>query len=814
MSSRGNLDHSGLRWSLGKIAYQFIGSGPYLYLDVADSLNPSGYLPRGFGACVEVKGTEFVVNPLYSNLEEDTENPKRWEFFYSWYRLVDNQFQLRVKPGHQPDGQGVNQWFSLTKDWLLTTWAQSHPCNGIGSQGFYEATYTVDTGYDYPPVYFKGTTGSFYQIPANWWRSGCTQIVDGQTYLIFVDVDSLFYAVSLSNITNKKTVSAPWPSGFTIATLGRDSGQTDEEYLRSINPAWKFNHAGTRAACIVAQRQPAWLDGSYTSSLYDGAGTYRWDLQHDTPLMVEVELIITSLEYNDFVFNVNLRQTIDSLEQDFVPVAVDYTLMVDGITDDSLSLLVFEHYLNPIEMVSFNTTYEHNYAYHPNKATLGIIKTQSPTGFTFTTQRTFLAYYLSWENSFNGTREFIPQLLDYPEIDDELIKSVDRSSLCFIAQIHSIELSSLSLALCVTAWNEFVYHFYLDKPNDVTQVRSSYSEAYCTQVVTFNEIQLTLTQLGGHPTLSIVLYDMLNRISNSYPHLDDYSLFPIASTISYRTQSGSEYGAVDVVVDTGSEIVTPTVVGCEHIAKQSGGGGFTNITYCPLFSGNSFVAIPQHHLFFDSVPSVRPGMTTNLANPGLFEDYPAGVVHHENLHALIMGANRQVKGRIRTHPSGSYSLWFGPIAANKRLITYSGGTSDLQNDYDQTIIDHLYFKYKDNELNTNHLAIMNASFDKNWSYDDYCFTLIKSVGKMYVAPQSSTYPPATAYYLRESTPLWDYPLGVSHAAFYLQLLNNDSNVGYYTIQSAFSALHSYFSDETPMPAQEAIFHFGRTYRVE
>lgn len=813
MSSRGNQDHHGLRWSLGTIVYQFIGSGPYLYLDVVDAKNPSGYLPRGYGVSIEVKGTEFITKPLYSNIEEDTENPKRWDYFYSWYRLVDNQFQLRVKPAHQPDGQGIQQWFSDKKNWLLTTWGQSHPCSGIGSLGYGETIYSVDRSYDYSPVLFSSTSGRFYEIPANWWRSGSIQVVDNQSYLIFVDVDNLFYAVPLSDITNKKTGAAPWPAWLTLATLGEESGQTEAEYLASVNPAWKFNHTGTRAACVVAHRNDPWSDGSYTSSIYASNGSYIRDLQHDTPAMVEVDLTITP-SGSDFLFTVTSRQAINSLDEDDVPIAVDYAMGVTGITDDSLVLMVFEHYVNPLSMASFDSTYSRNYAYHPNKVTLCHIKTQLPTGFAWVNQRTFLAYYVSWDNTFNQTRLFTPQFIDYPEVDPDLIEGVYKSNFCFITQIGSIELSSLSLVMCATAWTENAYKFYIDKPNNGVQWRYAYNEAYSTQVIAFNTIKTTLKEVGGYPPLSAVLDGMLNREVGSHPSLTGYSLFPIASTIAYRTQSGSDYGAVNVVVDNGSETITQTVSACEHTAKSGGGGGFANITYCSLFTAQSFVAIPQHFLFFDSVPSVRPGITFNLATPTLFEDYPAGLVHHENIHALVMNAVSQVKGRIRTHPSGSFSLFFGPMAANKNLITFINGVSDIANDYDQAIIDHLFFKFKDNELITNHISTLATAFGKTWTKPDYYFHLSINAGTIYIDPQVTTYPASYAYPLRNPTQYYTYPMGVSHAAFNFQILNDYGNIGYYTIQQSSATLHSYFADETPNPAQEAVFHFGKKYKVE
>ncbi len=792
------------------VVYQWIGSGPYLYLDVPDTLNPSGYLPRGYGTCLQPKGANFLTRPLYSNIEEDTETPQRWAFFYSWYREVSNQIQLKVRPAHQPDGMGVHQWFPLVgNDWLLTTWAQSHPCSGIGSYGFYEAGYAIDVTYDYPPVLFRSSVGRFYSIPANWWRSGCTQIFNNQTYLIFTDVDSLFYAVSLSDTATIKTAAAPWPYGISLPPVGEGSGMDHDLAQREIIPAWRFNHTGTRAACIVAQRQEAWSDGTYTSSLYDGTGTYQWDIQHDAPALVEVDLVIDD---GPFAFSVTLRQSQHSLTQAFIPAAVDYSLAVTGITDNSLVVLGFEHYVNPISMTSYNTTYSLDYAYHPHKATLGIVKTQDPTTSVWTTQKTFLAYYLAWDNSFNQTQEFTPGLLDFSEINPALIEGVYKNNFCFITQIHSIELSSLSLVMCATAWTEYLYKFYIEV--GVTEWRSSYSEAFYTQVIAFNAIDASMSEFGGHPTLSAVLPDMLNRADGSYPDLETgYSSFPASSTIAYRSPSTVEYGAVKVVVDNGSETITGAVVGCERIAKQvPGGGGFANITNCPLFSSDPFVAIPQHFLFFDSVPSVRPGMTLDLATPELFEDYPAGLVHHENVHALVMGA-MSVKGRIRTHPSGSYSLWFGPIAANKRLITFISSVGDIANDYDQTILDKIFFKFKDQEVTTSHVAETNTAFGKTWSLADYYYQLSLYAGTIFVDPQVTTYPETYKYYLRYPTQYYIYPMGVSHATFHLQTLNDYGNVGYFTIQSSAAALHEYFADETPMPAQEAIFHYGRDYRI-
>ena len=751
-------------------AYQFIGSLSHLYKTYEDDSSPAGsrYLPLVYAVYAELKGGAWKTTPLVSSGEEaPTDNPPTKIWDYDPDPRNTNNY-LTISPAHQWDGMGVRQWFNPTIDnkkrnfpWIMTQWQQGLPLTGFGrfSSGSTARWFFGDMGYDIGPTYFGADNlhGLNKSPDSDWYGQAAIHRVDGRLFIIMSDINSVFYCYPISGYGDEiiaggddfpgekanvplaltQSQTCPWPAWVTVENLGEAAiaepvpdADTHRSRLRTI---WRFNQAGTRAACIAGHRDSAWSDAYFTSSIYQADGSFYEDCQEDYPGLVEVGFTVevTGPGDGDFTFSVALLQDIYSKEDQRCPVDVGYALReINGIQLDSLIMLEYKHYTDCPSMAVIAddpddpgppTLYQLR---RPNRATVASVQVQNGQG-TWEEYDKWLAYYGCYPvkvGTAQEPRQFSPVITDFPGVpsgadgDDYL-----WNHFTYIGNLLSIDLSAL-------AWNVGA-SIYTQGTVPHTSGETYVVEAAAI-VTTVWGIEKSRKSIG-HPILKDVAYSMY-KLTHSYPDLSSMTQFHLNATAAYTHYttgfaSGNihQYATLDVNDGAGNAWSNVIQDACENSWH------WTPIQLnSTLFPSATDIWGPGIYALWDGWPIVRPGFRWEdsggwKSGDISFSGYPYGAVHHGAIHFLTTLALNNVQQSIKVHRNGSWSIFSGPFAAQTEVITAS---VDVQNSFEQTIVDVVSIRNDNNdrEYSTTHTELLNQAFSKSLTEEDYYFKLRKT----------------------------------------------------------------------------------------
>jgi len=771
LSGHGFRDISGIRWSLGETGYQFIGTGPYRYQTYEDDYLPElRYMPLVYA----VKATfnkKFKAVPLVSSAEI----PPSDEWLYDPDPRNTNDY-LTVNPAHQPDGQGVSQFHMIsagkkrkTYPWMISQWSQSWPCHALtrfsGSSTPAPRWASADIGFDYPPVVFEKKKGEYKRFESDWWQRGCLRKVENRLFVIVADVDSAFHCFPLGSETgtgyNENNIPAeiiksdecPWPSWVNLEPLGSDVSDVNlRGQLSRIRPRWEFCGDGTRAACIVARREIAWGDETYTSSAYLSSGSFLHEVREDYPGMVEVSfsIEITGPDPEDFDFSVGIAQSIYCVDSGRYPIAVGYAVRdMDGISTNDLLMLEYEFYTSNIRcsvdheigISALSPPIDPDGGWkipqRPSFSAIAKITKQSVVGGSFSEVRRWLAYYAVFPTErtvgyYQEPRPFYPLLEEIPDVPFD--ETWYDNNFSFIAHINSVDLSACAVSLSA------VIATLGATPKSGGYVYGC--EVNLNRVIVWNEIKTEKTI--GYPFLKPIVASYLDMTSD-HPDIDSADrIYPNATLdyLYYGTASvgGKTCDAATLTVRDGHPTDERTL--SSTLARAYFNGSIASgvaefplsVSYsvyanCPLFSGHARVYYPAIYSFFDGYPNVRPGMRWTKTGfgewePGSqsFSGYPYGIVMASRIFGQTCATLSTAPGRaIHAHPSGSWSIFSGPFACQRSVVNYS---EEIPDNFEQCVIDVVRLDDSESK-STTHVALMNEAFGKTLSEEDFYFKFRK-----------------------------------------------------------------------------------------
>lgn len=770
--------------------YQFIGTGPtrmqdFLDDDVAPLVR---YLPRVYAVLATHQSAGWIAKPLVTGIEEPP-TPEAWVFDADPRATND---YLHISPAHHPDGHGVFPFFPASEDrpalaypWLLSQWCQAWPCHALsyysGGQAAASRWAPIDAGYDYPPVVFSGpppAKGAYKRIDTDWPQRGCLRFVDGRTFVIVADVNSVFHCFPLGaetgdgagdfNIPEEvlQSVPCPWPDWVTVELLGQDEPDIALQ-RRRLRPRWVYCQDGTKAACVTAHRADPWEDAYFTSSLYLDNGVYVHNLQEDYPGVVEVEFAIeiTGETLEDFTFGVAVRQVIYSRTTGRYPVAVGYALreMGDVLLNDFL-VLEYEFYSdNPscavapnggatISPVSPTVTPESGWKIPQRPAFAGVanVVRQATLDAPWTSVRRWLAYYAVFPTertygSYQEPRPFYPRLEEIPDVPFD--ETWYDNHFVFIAHLNSFDISSLAFSLSATIRTQ----------GDTPRVGGGLygCEVNRIETIVWNEIKDSIDI--GYDFLKPIVADYLH-LKSSYPDLGAMTRIYPAATLDYAyygmaSVNGKNCDSATLVVRDGHPTSESTYTSVLARAYFNGGlapdrlaefvrtAVYPLFNNCPLLEGATRSYYPAVYSFFDGFIRVRPGIrwtktaTDNIASAvwedgePSFSNYPYGIVMASRVFNLTCAPAGAMPDRgIHTHVQGSWSIYCGPFACQKTVVNYS---DDVPNNFEQTVIDKIALEdpLTKKTVYSTHLSLLNAAFQKEFTASDFYFTFRKRVGE-------------------------------------------------------------------------------------
>lgn len=776
-------------------SYQFIGSLDYLYKTFDDDNLPAGtrYLPLVYAVHAQVKGGNWTATPLVSSAEAPSSG-------FSWPYDPDprnTDDYLILKPAHQWDGCGIRQWYGPTAEipkknvpWLLTQWQQNFPCHGLYRYSGLGTWGSLDTGYDLGPNFFSGDglIGINKTPDSDWYGQAAIRVVSNRNFIIMADVNSVFYCYPTDgygpefidggtewpgekanvplNLT--KSQACPWPAWVTVENLGvaaiEEPITGDEQYSR-LRPLWVFDHAGTRAVCITAHRDPAWGDAYFTSSRYSPDGTtLTYEVQYDYPGLVEVlfSIAVTGPNLEDFTFSVSLKQDIYSKEDLRCPIAAGYALRPMGdVTLDELLVLEYEYYTD-LPAMAVVADFPHDpgpptlyQPRRPNMATVASVKREN--GGTWAEVKRWLAYYACYPIEVYGDpepRRFSPLIEDFDEVPNEPDYYWNHFS--YTGQIVSMDISSLSFCVTAVVWT-------------MGKVPRNGSDNYGAEAQT-----IVTTAFGverdrksvGHPRMKVASSAMYD-LTHPYPDLASMTRFYTNATADYEYYNTGfaednifEYATLTVRLGDSSDPLVNVIQDASEDLRY-----FVSIRDCPLLAENEEVHSPVIFSYFDDWAYIRPGIrwyAPALQDGTLsFTNYPYGAVYNSNMYALTVSPACNSYYRFGVHRSGSWSIFAGPFAANTSLMLVS---EDIANSYEQVIVDVVTLKdiTESKDRTTTHIALLNQAFGKTITPEDYFFN-IRKLGPLPEFKPNSDDPTAHSWWYVESLS----PLGVVLMTQYL-----------------------------------------------
>jgi len=785
--------------------YQFIGTHDTMIETFIDPNLAGRHCPDYAATSVLLRGGALSFVPLYNNYLEGPEDPQRW-FFEDDPQITYPQNRLRVNPAHQPDNRGIHQSYlastqqpgKVSPQWIGSTWAQVRPLTGHTNLpcGFVDA---ADAGYDYPPLLYTDGVG----VPlitetdvdlTDWWRRGSIQrVTTGEwtrNIVVMVDVNNVFHAFVAGNVEDTiQSVACPWPTWANPATVGKTVDPFDfTAYIKEQMPLWAFHPAGTHAACIVAHRADPWTQNGVTSSHYNNAGVFVQNLQNDYPGMVEVamELELTGPNPEDFTFDVTLNRSIYSVDDQTIPGAVGYLAADMGdLPQGSLVMMEYEHYLTPIALsAQEDEIYGGDwYQFHPYKVSYCVVKVLLEAGWQEV--RRWLAFMEAWHGGEPALqRHDFPYTIEtFPEVtlNSSYGATVPLTVMAWVTQVNTLDLATLSFLMTATTT---VVSTYLepDVPGQNSSV-TSMAEAACVLAIVKNAV--VKTELIGHSHISQYLSDMLLCVEDAHPDRSAYTRTFITMTVDYARNAST--GVVNMTVHNGGATHTTTDLTFPYTLSKYGSYGYANIInkYSAYYQVEQPVVVK---MFDPAWRFIRPGDVLYLGSSGFgdagaltgFTGYPAGAMHHYLVSALTQSSMVDTFGNLRVHPNGSYSLYYGPVAAQTVLMKQRrfAALVQIQNHYQQALLDvlHIADEKAKKSVTTTHLNAYNKAFETELSASDFLYSLHKGPSR-FVEMQfdRTTDVPATWFETHGLSSDLIFPIGVLGRYFSVHLFVGDSN---------------------------------------
>jgi hypothetical protein len=376
--------------------------------------------------------------------------------------------------------------------------------------------------------------------------------------------------------------------------------------------------------------------------------------------------------------------------------------------------------------------------------------------------REWLAYYGCYttvDTADAAEHPFYPRLHEFPEVGGSPT-ATSNNHFCFIAQLCSLDLASLSVCLGVSIWT-----------SGVSGGVQKGAEAGSLTVLTFNhEEEYTAV---GHSLLQTVSRDMLWMVPGSYPILADMDPFYASTVLSAveSTPPSPEWtisswplsderklvNFAELTIDhgDGSPVSYDIYDAAEGLDPNDYGTNyFLNIRACGLFPGSVAVFGPRVFSWVDQYCIVRPGIAWfdgGGRKPGAmtFTGYPFGAIHHTAVHLLTTSALANVGTRFSIHPNRSWALFCGPIGAHSAFLV-----SSIDANYEQTLVDKISIRKSDGSvLTTSHVAMLNEAFGKTLTAEDFYFTLQAGSPWPQMKPQSTDDTPHPWYDIVPLTPI-------------------------------------------------------------
>lgn len=626
-----------ISWNFVDIeGYQFAGTGDVRYQDFESLEIPGRYFPKLYYTLVKPllingvpvnklkppgikaleEGEELQVHavPLISNFDEGVsvqdDIEYRWDYvpnLYDVHNIVGTPpKKLTGWLVNQPDGAGYNIWYGIqANSFLVTTWSQGitptlFPVLSSGI-GIGTSITPYDNGYDFPPILFsvrgdpiRGLQYRPYpKESSNWWRGGCYQDVKSDTYdvsrrfIIYHDIDHKFYAFPTSARNSDlpegespkwgwlgfyKTAYPSWPSGVDASKIG--AGNIFDINNFEYRPDWVFSHNGKYAVCIACLIDDPMSDGSFTREQYYNDGTYRGKSRESTPIVVEVEFLITITGKNpeDFNFTLITQRIIDPRDDGRAIVHAGYAVRDFpgyGIVADDLLILEYTMYMtDPDQRIGDlyrgplggeATLYisEHVLYHHPNVCTVAQIKN---IGRDDAVDGTVL---IEWMADYYGSMsslsrlglpdpfyDFSPTIMEWMEERADKHPSAFRTELLgghclYNTHIQSIDLTTLTVLITATLEmsGNILYNVlageYVGDSGQATVINDNQTIAGALQVLMVfgNEES---KEYAGYAGLETSIKAMFN-LTTTAPDISTYKKFDLRATVSGQPGSLTPY---------------------------------------------------------------------------------------------------------------------------------------------------------------------------------------------------------------------------------------------------------------------------------
>lgn len=363
-----DAESGSIRIQGSQAGYRFFTTGPQLQT-VTDSVS---VLYRGHAVKVSYDAAldRLKGSPLGSSLREDTNDPKRWQFFSNPEDISGVLHHL-----WQVEGIIEHAHYSDSNELLVTPWGADRDQSGLSRHSAINGPReSLDRGYDAPPTTFRqGRSVQPPKVPdMDWYRRGALRTVThpvfgSRKFIVMSDVSHGFAAYPMSapvdvppfadvqqikttiTDTNVKRFTPTLPPWVELGVAqARDGFVFDEPPDRTMldhpQTLWKFNSTGTRCAALLKHTLPA--VPFPTTSFTDGFGTHTFpgagtvpefsfnaevppvDIQDRDSLPGFVEynigIELTGPELKDFTFTMGLRSEEDPRTSNNYPIAIDY----------------------------------------------------------------------------------------------------------------------------------------------------------------------------------------------------------------------------------------------------------------------------------------------------------------------------------------------------------------------------------------------------------------------------------------------------------------------------------------------------------
>lgn len=381
--SRGNLDHSGIYWSMSGIHYQYITTGPVFTQGATFGSSAQGSavavkLPK-VKAGEEVSLSDLKVQATGSSLEvrPGTSEIQPASELGILTRVKNvNQVSLIPEPVYHAYAD-LSKPENYTQ--LMYAWC-SRPGMIFNAGAYMLAPWKGlrDIGYDAPPTVIRGQSVAERMPDADWPHDACLVKVESEVYgarifIVMVDASSRFYCwptqydsnewienptyaaqAYKNNVPNEQVQSLvpPFPAWVYVPVdQRRDTDWPGSVISGEPRYVWRFHPQGTKVVGIVLKREeftgriwgrtlsaPTYLPFTEVDTgedleldLSSRAIDYEGVPKSDWPGYVEfsLDIAITGVNKEDFTFGMSLTRNQEA-SATLYPIAADYLQPIQG----------------------------------------------------------------------------------------------------------------------------------------------------------------------------------------------------------------------------------------------------------------------------------------------------------------------------------------------------------------------------------------------------------------------------------------------------------------------------------------------------